>query len=202
MIPRSFPGLPVATVCLFLAMMTLPGCGGAVPTPKEFVTYHSTDGRFDCDCPKGWETDGAGKPESPNCWAKFTQGNAEVNISADLAGSLFGDIAKAGGAAQGGDAEPPVAKIHPMGVRQMKEDFNNYQEKEAVKFQSKGIGEGRRSIFIADKSLGGKIFGYRATLLSGDRRISVICSCPSSNWKALKPAFERITASLRPGGGR
>jgi hypothetical protein len=198
---RSFLGRPAATACLILAMLALSGCGGAVPAPKEFVTYHSTDGRFDCDCPNGWETDGAGKPESPNCWAKFTKGAAEVHISADLAGSLFGDIAKAGGAL-GGDAEPPVARIHPMGVRQMKEDYTNYQEREAVKFQSKGLGEGRRSIFIADQGLGGKIYGYRATLLSGDRRISVICSCPATNWKALKPAFERITASLRQGGGR
>jgi hypothetical protein len=99
-------------------------------------------------------------------------------------------------------SEPAVAKVHPMGVRQMKEDYSNYQEREAVKFQSKGLGEGRRSIFIADKGLGGKIYGYRATLLQHDRRISVICSCPATNWKALKPAFESITASLRQGGGR
>jgi hypothetical protein len=193
---------PAATVCVFLAMLALSGCGEAVSEPKVFVTYHSTDGRFDCDCPKGWETDGGGKPESPNCWAKFTKGNAEVNISADLAGSLFGDIAKSGGAMLGGDAEPPVAKVHPMGVRQMKEDYSNYQEREAVKFQSKGLGEGRRSIFIADKGLGGKIYGYRATLLQHDRRISVICSCPANNWTALKVAFEKITESLRQGGGR
>jgi len=202
MAPRSSLVRSAATVCLLLAMPALSGCGEAVPAPKEFVTYHSTDGRFDCDCPKGWETDGGGKPESPNCWAKFTKGSAVVNINADLAGSLFGDIAKAGGAGLGGDAEAPVAKVHPMGVRQMKEEHNNYQEREAVKFQSRGLGEGRRSIFIADQTLGGKIYGYRATLLSGDRRISVVCSCPATNWKELKPAFERITASLRPGGGR
>jgi hypothetical protein len=202
MVPRSFPGRLAATVCLSLAMLAFSGCGEAVPAPKEFVTYHSTDGRFDCDCPVGWETDGGGKPESPNCWAKFTKGSAEVDVNADLAGSLFGDIAKAGGAGLGGDAEPPVARVHPMGVRQMKEDYTNYQERDAVKFQSKGLGEGRRSIFIADQTLGGKIYGYRATLLSGDRRISVICKCPATNWKELKPAFERITASLRQGGGR
>jgi hypothetical protein len=202
MAARSFPGRAVATACLFLAIPAFSGCGEALEAPKEFVTYHSTDGRFDCDCPKGWETDGGGKPESPNCWAKFTRGNAVVNVSADLAGSLWGDIAKAGGGMQGADAEPPVAKVHPMGVRQMKEEYGNYQERDAVKFDSKGLGEGRRSIFIADQGIGGKTYGFRATLLSGDRRISVVCSCPANNWNALKPAFQRITASLRQGGGR
>src|SRR5262245_64629917 len=118
MASRSFSVRSAATGCVFLAMLAVSGCGGAVPAPSEFVTYHSTDGRFDCDCPKGWETDGGGKPESPNCWAKFTKGGAEVDINADLAGSLFGDIAKAGGAGLGGDSEPPLARVHSMGVRQ------------------------------------------------------------------------------------
>jgi hypothetical protein len=62
------------------------------------------------------------------------------------------------------------------------------------------MGEGRRSIFTSDGSLGGKTYGYRATLLTGDRRITIVCSCPATNWKELKPAFERVTASLRRGG--
>jgi hypothetical protein len=172
-----------------------------VSAPKEFVTYHSTDGRFDCDCPKGWDTDGGGKPDSPNCWAKLSKGNAEVKIDADFAGSLFGDMAKAGAGAQGTDDASPAARVHPLYQRHMKDEYPNYQEREAVTFQSKGLGEGARSIFIADGSLGGKLYGYRATLLAGDRRVTVICTCPATNWKELKPAFERITASLRRPGG-
>jgi hypothetical protein len=173
-----------------------------VPTPKAFVTYHSTDGRFDCDCPKGWETDGGGKQESPNCWAKLTSGGAQIQVNADFAGSLFGDMAKAGQGMLGGDAEPPVARVHPMGARAMKEEFNKYEERDAKAFQSKGFGEGRRSTFTASGGLGGKTYGYRATLLANDRRIQVICSCPATNWQALKPAFERVIASVRQGGGK
>ena len=141
-------------ITVSLALPGIFGCGGAVPAPKEFVTYHSTDGRFDCDCPKGWETDGGGKPDSPNCWAKLTSGNAAIHITADFAGSLFGDMAKAGGGASGEGDESPVARVHPRGERAMKEEFNNYKEKDAVTFKSKGLGEGRRSIFTADQSLG------------------------------------------------
>lgn len=181
---------------LLLAFGAIPGCGGAVPAPTAYVDYHSPDGRFSCDRPEGWEADGGGKSDSPNSWAKFTKGNAEIKIDADLAGSLFGDIAKSSGGL-GGDEEPPVAKVHPMGVKHMQEEYSNYTEREPKTFQSKGIGEGRRSTFIADQSLGGKYYGYRATLLAGDRRITVVCSCPANNWQALKPAFEKVIASLR-----
>jgi hypothetical protein len=177
------------------------GCGGSVPAPKSFVAYNSPDGRFACDYPKGWEATGSGdKTDAPYSWAKFTKGNAEIKVDADFAGSLFGDIAKASGAMMGGDAEAPTAKVHPLGMRHMKEEYNNYQEREPKAFQSKGVGEGRRSVFIADGMLGAKIFGYRATLLSGDRRITVVCSCPATNWQILKPAFERVIGSLRIGG--
>ena len=94
---RSCFGRPAAAVCVLFGLLAAPGCGGAVSAPTEYVTYHSTDGRFDCDCPKGWETDGGGKPDSPMCWAKLTNGNAEIKVNADFAGSLFGDLANAGG---------------------------------------------------------------------------------------------------------
>lgn len=189
-----------ASLGLILMVLTGSGCGGAVPAPKSFAAYHSPSGRFSCDYPQGWEVAGAGKPESPNAWAKFTKGNAEIRVEADLAGSLFGDMAKSSASTFGGEEEPPVARIHPMGERQMKEDYTNYTEREPKPFQSKGIGEGRRSTFIADQTLGGKIYGYRATLLANDRRITVICTCPATNWKVLKPAFETIVASVRQGG--
>ncbi len=173
------------------------GCGGSVPAPKAFVAYNSPSARFSCDYPKGWQAEGGGKNDSPMSWAKFTEGNAEIRVDADLAGSLFADIAKAGGGGMGADAEPPVAKIHPMAIRHMKEEYNGYEEREAKKFQSKGLGEGRKAIFIAKEALGGKIYGYRATLLSGDRRITVITKCPATNWQTLKPAFDTVIASLR-----
>ena len=194
---RSLSSRPAWASCLLLILVCFAGCGEAVPAPKAFVAYHSPDGRFSCDYPQGWEVEsGAGKPDAPYSYAKFAKGNAEIRIDADLAGSLLGDIAKAPGA-MGGSDEPPVAKVHPMNVRHMKEEFNNYEERAAVAFKSKGMGEGRRSIFIADQSLGGKIYGYRATFLAGDRRITVICSCPATNWKELKLAYETVTESLR-----
>jgi hypothetical protein len=65
---------------------------------------------------------------------------------------------------------------------------------------AKGLGEGRRSIFIADETLGAKVFDYRATLVTGDRRVTVICFFPATNWTALEQAFARISESMRQGG--
>jgi hypothetical protein len=190
----------LSAVGIFVALLAISGCEGAVAAPKAFEAYHSADGRFSCDYPKGWEIEAvAGKPDSPFSHAKFSKGSAEIRVDADFAGSLFGDIAKAGGA-MGGNSEAPTARVHPLGIRHMKEEYSNYQEREPKAFQSKGMSEGRRSVFIADQTLGGKIYGYRATLLSNDRRITVICSCPATNFQTLKPAFEKVIASLRQGG--
>jgi len=192
----------LAMASLVFGVVAVSGCSGTVPAPTAFVAYHSADGRFSCDYPKGWEVEkGAGKQEAMFSYAKFSMGGAEIRVEADFAGSLFGDMARAGGGI-GADAEPPVARVHvnPIRLKQMKEDYSNYQEREAKGFQSKGLGEGRRSMFTADQTIGGKIFGYRATMLTGDRRITVLCTCPASNWNTLKPGFETVISSLRQGG--
>ena len=171
----------IATVWMLSVVAGMAGCGGSVPAPIGFAQYNSPDGRFSCDYPKGWQAEGGGKADKPISWAKFTAGNAEIRVDADFAGSLFGDIAKSGNALSGSD-EAPSAKVHPLGMRNMKEEFSNYEEREPKSFQSKGLGEGRKSIFIGSGSLGGKTFGYRATLLSGERRITIITMCPAVNW--------------------
>jgi hypothetical protein len=188
---------------LALALTVVLGCEGTVPAPTEFVPYHSADGKFSCDYPKGWEVEkGAGRQDAMFSYAKFRAGGAEISVEADFAGSLFGDMAKAGnGASLSGDASP-AARVHanPITIKKLEEEFSNYKEREGKNFTSKGLGEGRRSMFTADQTFGGKLFGYRATLLSGDRRITVKCTCPSSNWSTLKPAFEKVISSLRIGG--
>lgn len=65
------------------------------------------------------------------------------------------------------------------------------------------LGEGRCSEWSGDAGVwgGGKMHGYRATLLSGERRVTIVCRCPESNWKILQPAFDKVLGSLAPGGG-
>ena len=180
-----------------VALLSAAGCGGNVPAPTAYVPCLDPGGQFACDVPKGWEVEAGGRPDSPSSFAKITQGNAKISVITDLGGSLIGDMAKASGNMLGGEAQHPSFKVHEMGLRRMKQEYTNYQEREPIPVKSTGLGEGRRSTFIADGGLGGKIYGYRATFLGGDRRIEVICTCPATNWKALKPAFEKVILSLR-----
>jgi hypothetical protein len=183
-----------------IGLLSCAGCGETVAAPKSYVAYTSKDSRFACDYPQGWKADGGGNTDYS--WAKFTKENAEIRIDADIAGSLMGDIAKSGQGMFGVDASgenAPVAHVHELGLRRMKEDYSNYKEQEP-KAVNAGLGDGRRSSFTADQTFGGKLLGYRATFLGGDRRINVVCRCPASNWKTLKPAFEKVIDSVRSGG--
>jgi hypothetical protein len=99
------------------------------------------------------------------------------------------------------DDEPPVAHVHETGEAKFAEGFSNYKEQEPRAVQSY-LGEGRISEFTAAGSLGRKLHGYRATFLSRDRRITAMCSCPVSEWETLRPAFDKVIASLQPGSGR
>ena len=119
---------------------------------------------------------------------------AQISVNSDLAGSLFADIEKSRGG--GADEEPPVARIHPKGIKAASEEFTNYKERDAKVCKSKSLGEGRKAIFVADGSFGAKVYGYRATFLSNDKRITVLCQCPAADWKTLRPAFDTVIESL------
>ena len=125
---------------------------------------------------------------------------AAINVTADLVGSLLGDIARSFGQAAGISQErlSPVAQLHEMAKAEMAESYGSYEEQPATKI-STGFGETYRTEFTGSGSFGGKVHGYRATALARDRRILCVCTCPESDWQTLKPAFEKVIASLAAG---
>lgn len=169
--------------------LALAGCAQEVPAPKQFKEYSSAE--FKCEYPADWETEGGGGTRSEYSMVKFTKGSAEIRAESDVAGSLMVE-----GARDDGHGEPRVAKTHRLKTDRMDEEFTNYKEREPKPFQSKGLGEGRKAIFVADGGMGGKIYGYHATLLTNDKRLTIICQCPATNWKTLKPAFNRVIESF------
>lgn len=176
---------------VFVAACALAGCSQPVPAPKEFKEYHAPDGTFQCEYPAGWVTEGGGGSRTDYSMVKFNKGDAEIRVEADLAGSLFADIGR-----NDGDAEPPVAKVHKLKIKRLDDQFTNYKEREAKPFSSKALGEGRKAVFVADGGIVGRIFGYHATLLTNDKRITIICQCSATDWKVLRPAFDRVIASF------
>jgi hypothetical protein len=188
----------LAAACVTLGLMQVAGCGERLAAPKAFVTYHDKEGAFSCLYPEGWEKEGGGR--SDYSWAKFSKGSAQIKISADFAGSVLADIAKStsGPFGSGDDSEPPVAKIHEMMKKNMADEFSNYREK-AAKPITTALGEGRQSEFTASGSFNMRLRGTRTTLLSNDRRITVICSCPATDWRTLKSAFDKVVKSVTAG---
>lgn len=199
-----------------------------------YEVFSANDKSFRCEYPKGWKTDSreAGAVLSQ---AAFKQGGARIVVSADLTGSLMGDMLTAqqnmmGGGGEefgGGGGMPDVSgmpgvgemmeaagpkksvieKLHDSEIQlgegesaAAKVGFTDDYKEQPSQPLLTALGEGRVSEFTAD---GGFIFGkgrgYRATILSSDKLVTVVCAAPVKDWPAVEAAFKRTLASLGPG---
>lgn len=175
------------------------GCGNSrAIVPTSYAPYNDKNAAFKIDCPSGWKWEGGGSPG--HSWAKFTSGNAEISVRTSMVGSLIGDNAKLLQDEHGQVPDPskePVAVVHEAEKAGFEEEMG-VEEKE-VEIVKTGFTNGRRAEFTGKKTFGAPIHGYRATALGIDLRIRVVCSCPESEWAALKPAFEKVIESVAKG---
>lgn len=188
---RAYLFIPV-----FLAFaIAIAGCGGNVPAPTSFTKFDAPDGAFSVEYPTGWDAKGGAPNGSGYTWAKFNKGNAQIKVDTGLSGSLMSDIHKSAGAAFGGQAPDPaeiVLRVHEDEKLAFAERYNSYKEQDPVTVATAGMGPAACSVFLGDGEM-----GVRATTLNNDRRVLVVCTCSRSNWKTLKPAFEKAVASLK-----
>lgn len=181
------------------------GCGSKAVAPTSYAAFNlkGEPQSIALEYPEGWAADGGGKA---NHWGRFTQGDAVISFQTDIAGSLMADVSGGGMPFVDDDGnvhqpEPPIVKLHASGQDKVAEEYSGYLEEEEPDVFRNALGEGRKSEFVADGGIGGgKIHGYRATFLSRDRRFVVICTCPHSDWKTLRPAFDRVLDSFKSGG--
>lgn len=199
-------GLSVAAVALlaliFFARATR---HEPVTVPTGFLPYTAQDKSFTCVAPGGWKTIGAGTEGSNLGGALFKTGDAKIDITSDLAGSLMSDILKTpANPLEGENAPPPpppVEKLHKMGKRAVKEKYSGYKEGEMTKSQG-AMGEICTSEWTADGGLfGAKLHGWRVTMLGHERRVTVICESAQADWAKLKPVFARVIGSIADGPG-
>ena len=91
----------------------------------------------------------------------------------------------------------PVHRAHELYKRTASEEYSDYKEGKPALFKGSQLGEGRIAAFTASGGfLGGKIRGYRVTLLTNNRRISVLCECPSGDFAKMKPTFLAVCRSI------
>jgi hypothetical protein len=174
------------------------GCGPApAVAPTSYVKYNHKSGTFACEYPQGWEADGGGKHDQ--IWATFQSGPAEIRIRGDLAGSLRSD---AMGGRDQGNLPPelqPVQRIHEGTRRDAESNYTGYQELGPPRPLEMSLGPARVSEFTASTTFGSGLHGYRVTVLGHDKRVTVFCLCPDSDWKTLQPAFDHLLGSLERG---
>lgn len=176
------------------------GCGGPATAPTNFASFNAKDGAFKCDYPADWEAEGGGV--KGYFWAKFTSGSAEISIQSGSVGSVQADVINAGnrmaGVQEDEEELAPVAQLHEMRKTDTAKDLGDYQEQPPKAIRPK-LGDGRKSQFTASGTFGGGIRGYRATVLSHNKSITVLCQCAEGDWETLKPAFDRVIDSLALG---
>jgi hypothetical protein len=195
----------VAIVLILVVRATHPPL---VAAPTAYASYSDSDQSFTIDQPVGWTVSGGGSGGIEST-ATFRSGNAEIKVGSDLGGSLLGDVAQAQNnqfenmaSLAGVNAPPPVppiVKVHAESEQEVAANYANYQELPMQVFNSK-LGEGRYSEFTGQgATFVGPVRGYRATLLSSERRITVVTVCPVRNWAILQPAFLHILQSVDRG---
>ncbi len=174
--------------------------GGAVDKADDerlaSVSFSPKDGAFKVRHPAGWEPETGSRPDNTYSWARFTKGSAKIQVFADIAGSLM-----AGGGNQQheeGSELAPVHRAHELYQKTVAKEYSDYKEGAPVLFKGSGLGEGRAASFTAAGGglFGGKTRGLRVTLLTNDRRITVLCECPEGDFEKFKPTFLAVCRSV------
>ena len=162
------------------------------------VEFSPKDGAFKVRHPKGWQPDTGSRPDNLYSWASFTHDSAKIEVRADVKGSLMS------GSDSRGDSTRKAARwrrsIVPTSStrRRPADDFSDYKESKPEVFKGSALGEGRISQFTATESglFGSKLRGYHVTLLTRDRRITVLCQCHEKELAKLKPTFLAVCRSV------
>jgi hypothetical protein len=161
------------------------------------VAVSAKDGAFRLRAPQGWETDTGSRSDNTFSWVKLTKDPAIIDINADITGSLMSG-SDLGGQYEEGSELAPVHRAHEFYKKQVAEQFSDYVETKPALFKGADLGEGRLSMFTASTGglFGSKLRGYHVTLLTRDRRVSIICQCPEKDFPKLKATFLAICRSL------
>ncbi|MFO1095277.1 MAG: hypothetical protein U0992_18525 [Planctomycetaceae bacterium] len=159
----------------------------APPEPLTYSEHAHKEGNFKFDYPNGWEVASGGGTGGVPPWGTFSKDDVSVDIRADLKGASIADIANAGANQSTEELPPelsPVAKVHQFQHDvKYKIEYDDFEETPGG-FYDVPFGRGWLSEFTASEgAFGGKIHGYRLTLLGGMHQFNVICKCQEKNWR-------------------
>ncbi len=161
------------------------------------VEFSSKDSAFKLRYPQGWESDTGSRPDNTYSWATVSHDSAKIRIIADIKGSLMSG-SDASREHEEGSEFAPVHVAHELYKKTAAEDYGDFSESKPGVFKGSGLGEGRISLFTAaaEGLFGSKLRGYHVTLLTRDRRVTILCHCPEKDFAKLKPTFLAVCRSL------
>ena len=165
---------------------------------------------YTCKVPSNWEDVNHLKADVSGL-GRFSSERGEIVIDTDMIGSLMADMSRAVSAASSGVPMPPglnlpapkpvIEDAHDMDKKKGETEFKNYHEDEGRTWTGP-FGEERFSEFTGEKGMiAGDMHGYRATMLTRDKRVTIWCWCPESDWTTLKSVFGDVINSVSPGTG-
>lgn len=160
------------------------------------VELSAKDGAFKLRHPQGWQSDTGGRPDNTYSYVILTHDPAKIQVYADIQGSLMSGSDSAGQFEEGSELAP-VHRAHELYKKVAAEELSEYQEGKPDVFKGSSLGEGRISLFKASGGLfGSNLKGYHVTLLTKDRRLSVLAYGPEAEFEKLKPAYLAVCRSL------
>ena len=161
------------------------------------VEFSPKDNAFRLRHPQGWQSDTGARPDNTYSWAEFTHDSAKIRITADIQGSLMSGSDSAQPLPEGSEFAP-VQRAHELYQKVAAEEFSDFKESKPALFKGAPMGEGRISTFTAagEGLFGSKRRGYHVTLLTRDRRVTILCHCPEKEFATLKPTFLAVCRSV------
>jgi hypothetical protein len=183
----------------------------------EAKTFTTDDKTITVRYPGNW------KPRQTSMNAVLTQvefepsRNVRCVITTDLAGSLMGDLSKSNSGLSdslnslpGMENRPlpkqktPLETVHEMQGQMLEKDYRDKKYAEGATRPGKVAGYDALITDFTFEEAGlfesRKMIGTRVSALSGERRITVVATCPKEAQILIMPAFEAIIESLQTGG--
>ncbi len=199
----------------FLALLiTLSSQPLAVPIPGKLVEYTNPDKSINLLRPQNWKvTNRSAQAVSSELNFSPAQ-NVTYKINSDLSGSLMADIAKpiappVSDVPEGVDPQQAAAAfpaqksalqtLHEMDTKSFARMYLEYQEIGTEPAQIAGT----EALVTEFKCKAASTFstrdisGKRISLITNDRRITIVATCPTVMKIVLFPVFDKMTESIQ-----
>jgi hypothetical protein len=180
--------------------------------PEKYVAIPVGLGPLAGEKPEGWNSVTGGGANGIPIYVRINHDDISIDIRETEGSSAKGKMKKAimsgqelnqiGGPSIGRLGEAPgIDSTHGYHLDVVMKNFSNYRENAAQPIET-GFGMGLISDFTAEEGLfHSRVKGCRASLVARDHQYNIVCKCPAAQFKAVKPVFEKIVASLNPDEG-